>query len=176
MHTEIERKFLVTDSLFKEQAVRTMNIRQGYVGTPSGKGEARVSIRDERAWVIIKSNDRLSRLEYEIPIPKKDAEELLARTCGRIIHKTRYIIPAQSDMLKWEVDEFHGEDEGLIIAEIELPTEDTQFDKPQWLGEEVTQDTTYYNSTLSKTSWKAIQKSRAEAKAWDDWRDSLVRK
>ena len=75
-----------------------------------------------------------------------------------------------------EVDEFHGEDEGLIIAEIELPSEDTQFDKPQWLGKEVTQDTTYYNSTLSKTSWKAIQKSYAEAKAWDDWRDSLVKK
>lgn len=92
MHTEIERKFLVTNSLFMEQAVRIMNIRQGYIGTP-GKGEARVSIRDEKAWVVIKSNDRLSRLEYEIPIPKKDAEELLARTCGRIIHKTRYIIP-----------------------------------------------------------------------------------
>lgn len=114
-------------------------------------------------------------MEYEIPIPKKDAEELLKRTCGRIIHKTRYIIPATSGMLKWEVDEFHGEDEGLIIAEIELPSEDTQFDKPQWLGKEVTQDTTYYNSTLSKTSWKAIQKSYAKAKAWDDWRDSLVK-
>lgn len=175
MHTEIERKFLVTNSLFMEQAVRIMNIKQGYIGTPS-KGEARVSIRDNKAWVMIKSNNKLSRLEYEIPIPKEDAEKLLAETCGRIITKTRYIIPAKTDMLKWEVDEFHGEDEGLIIAEIELPTEDTQFDKPQWLGEEVTQDTTYYNSTLSKTSWKAIQKSYAEAKAWDDWRDSLVRK
>lgn len=159
MQTEIERKFLTTSSLFKEQAVRVMDIHQGYIGTTS-KGEARVSIRDEKAWVIVKSNERLSRLEYEIPIPKKDAEELLKRTCG---------------MLKWEVDEFHGEDEGLIIAEIELPSEDTQFDKPQWLGKEVTQDTTYYNSTLSKTSWKAIQKSYAEAKAWDDWRDSLVK-
>lgn len=148
MQTEIERKFITTSSLFKEQAVRVMNIQQGYIGTTS-KGEARVSIRD--------------------------AEELLKRTCGRIIHKTRYIIPATSGMLKWEVDEFHGEDEGLIIAEIELPSEDTQFDKPQWLGKEVTQDTTYYNSTLSKTSWKAIQKSYAEAKAWDDWRDSLVK-
>lgn len=86
------------------------------------------------------------------------------------------LVPATSGMLKWEVDEFHGEDEGLIIAEIELPSEDTQFDKPQWLGKEVTQDTTYYNSTLSKTSWKAIQKSYAEAKAWEDWRDSLVKK
>lgn len=160
MQTEIERKFLTTSSLFKEQAVRVMDIHQGYIGTTS-KGEARVSIRDEKAWIIVKSNERLSRLEYEIPIPKKDAEELLKRTCGRIIHKTRYIIPATSGMLKWEVDEFHGED--------------TQFDKPQWLGEEVTQDTTYYNSTLSKTSWKAIQKSYAEAKAWDDWRDSLVK-
>lgn len=148
MQTEIERKFITTSSLFKEQAVRVMNIQQGYIGTTS-KGEARVSIRD--------------------------AEELLKRTCSRIIHKTRYIIPATSGMLKWEVDEFHGEDEGLIIAEIELPSEDTQFDKPQWLGKEVTQDTTYYNSTLSKTSWKAIQKSYAEAKAWDDWRDSLVK-
>ena len=114
MQTEIERKFLTTSSLFKEQAVRVMDIHQGYIGTTS-KGEARVSIRDE----------------------------------------------------------FHGEDEGLIIAEIELPSEDTQFDKPQWLGKEVTQDTTYYNSTLSKTSWKAIQKSYAEA--WEDWRDSLVK-
>lgn len=175
MQTEIERKFLTTSSLFKEQAVRVMNIQQGYIGTTS-KGEARVSIRDEKAWVIIKSNDRLSRLEYEIPIPKKDAEELLARTCGRIIHKTRYIIPAQSDMLKWEVDEFHGEDEGLIIAEIELPTEDTQFDKPQWLGEEVTDNSIYYNSSLSERPWKVIQKSYAEAKAWDEWRDSLVKR
>ena len=167
MQTEIERKFLTTSSLFKEQAVRVMNIQQGYIGTTS-KGEARVSIRDEKAWIIVKSNERLSRLEYEIPIPKKDAEELLKRTCGRIIHKTRYIIPATSGMLKWEVDEFHGEDEGLIIAEIELPSEDTQFDKPQWLGKEVTQDTTYYNSTLSKTSWKAIQKSYAEAIQFED--------
>lgn len=127
MQTEIERKFLTTSSLFKEQAVRVMNIQQGYIGTTS-KGEARVSIRDEKAWIIVKSNERLSRLEYEIPIPKKDAEELLKRTCGRIIHKTRYIIPATSGMLKWEVDEFHGEDEGLIIAEIELPSEDTQFE------------------------------------------------
>ena len=76
MQTEIERKFLTTSSLFKEQAVRVMDIHQGYIGTTS-KGEARVSIRDEKAWVIVKSNERLSRLEYEIPIPKKDAEELL---------------------------------------------------------------------------------------------------
>lgn len=157
MKDSLKTFFVITSSLFKEQAVRVMNIQQGYIGTTS-KGEARVSIRDEKAWIIVKSNERLSRLEYEIPIPKKDAEELLKRTCG---------------MLKWEVDEFHGE--GLIIAEIELPSEDTQFDKPQWLGKEVTQDTTYYNSTLSKTSWKAIQKSYAEAKAWDDWRDSLVK-
>lgn len=175
MQIEIERKFLTTNSLFKEQAVRVMNIQQGYIGT-SSNGEARVSIRDEKAWIIIKSNGRLARLEYEIPIPKKDAEELLKFTCDRVIYKTRYIIPAGSGMLKWEVDEFHGEDDGLIIAEIELPRKDMPFDKPQWLGKEVTQDTAYYNSTLSKTPWKAVQKSRAEAKAWDDWRDSLVKK
>lgn len=175
MQTEIERKFLTTNSLFKEQAVRVVDIRQGYIGV-TDKGEARVSIRDEKAWIIVKSNERLSRLEYEIPIPKKDAEELLSFTCDRVIHKTRYIIPCEDSMLKWEVDEFHGEDEGLIIAEIELPRKDMLFEKPQWLGKEVTQDTTYYNSTLSKTSWKVIQQKRAEYKAWDDWRDSLVRK
>lgn len=82
MHTEIERKFIVTDSTFKQSAVRIMDIRQGYVGT-SSNGEARVSIRDEKAWVIIKSNGCLARLEYEIPIPKKDAEELLSFTCDR---------------------------------------------------------------------------------------------
>lgn len=161
--------------VFVEDYCKDSDIRQGYVGT-SSNGEARVSIRDEKAWVIIKSNGCLARLEYEIPIPKKDAEELLSFTCDRVIHKTRYIIPCEDSMLKWEVDEFHGEDEGLIIAEIELPRKDMPFEKPQWLGKEVTQDTTYYNSTLSKTSWKAIQKSRAEAKAWDDWRDSLVKK
>lgn len=175
MHTEIERKFLVTNSLFKEQAVRTMKIRQGYIGTP-GKGEARVSIRDNKAWVMIKSNTKLSRLEYEIPIPKEDAEKLLVETCGRIISKTRYIIPSESDMLKWEVDEFHGEDEGLILAEIELPSEDTIFDKPDWIGVEVTDDSNFYNSSLSKKSYGDIQQSIMEAKAWDAWRDSLVKR
>lgn len=173
MHTEIERKFLVTNSLFMEQAVRIMNIRQGYVGTPR-KGEARVSIRDDKAWVMIKSANKLSRLEYEIPIPKEDAEKLLAETCGRIISKTRYIIP--EGVFKWEVDVFHGEDEGLILAEIELPSEDTIFGKPDWIGEEVTDNSIYYNSSLSERSWKAIQKSYAEAKAWDEWRDSLVKR
>lgn len=173
MHTEIERKFLTTNSLFMEQAVRVMNIRQGYVGTP-GKGEARVSIRDNKAWVMIKSNNRLSRLEYEIPIPKEDAEKLLAETCGRVISKTRYIIP--EGKLKWEVDVFHGEDEGLVLAEIELPSEDTVFSKPDWIGKEVTDDSIYYNSSLSERSWKAIQKSYAEAKAYEDWRDSLVKR
>lgn len=175
MHTEIERKFLVSSSLFKEQAVRTMNIRQGYIGTP-GKGEARVSIRDNKAWIIVKSTSRLSRLEYEISIPKEDAEKLLTETCGRIISKTRYIVPAESGMLKWEVDVFHGEDEGLILAEIELPSKDTIFEKPDWVGKEVTDNSIYYNSSLSERSWKAIQKSYAEAKAWEDWRDSLVKR
>lgn len=116
MHTEIERKFIVTDSTFKQSAVRIMDIRQGYVGT-SSNGEARVSIRDEKAWVIIKSNGCLARLEYEIPIPKKDAEELLSFTCDRVIHKTRYIIPCEDSMLKWEVDEFLGGDTIVISYE-----------------------------------------------------------
>lgn len=174
MHTEIERKFLVTNSLFKEQAVRIMDLRQGYIGL-SNKGEARVSIRDQKAWVIIKNLGTLSRFEYEIPIPKEDAETLLKSVCGRIIHKTRYIIPSETPCLKWEVDVFHGEDEGLTLAEIELPTEDTHFEMPSWIGKEVTDDYLYYNSTLATSDYNTLISKRKEAEAWDNWRDSLVK-
>lgn len=174
MQTEIERKFLTSSSLFKKQAVRTMDLRQGYIGCPAD-GEARVSIRDQKAWVIIKSQGRLSRLEYELPIPKEDAEILLKEVCGRIIHKTRYIVPSETDMLKWEVDVFHGVDDGLILAEIELPSEDTHFELPSWIGKEVTDDYLYYNSTLATSDYNTLISKRKEAEAWDSWRDSLVK-
>lgn len=172
IHTEIERKFLVTNSLFKEQAVRIMDLRQGYIGCPID-GEARVSIRDQKAWVIIKNQGKLSRLEYELPIPKEDAETLLKEVCGRVIHKTRYIIPAGT--LKWEVDVFHGVDDGLVLAEIELPSEDTHFEIPSWIGKEVTDDYLYYNSTLATSDYNTLISKRKEAEAWDSWRDSLVK-
>lgn len=172
IHTEVERKFLVTNSLFKEQAVRIMDLRQGYIGCPTN-GEARVSIRDQKAWVIIKNQGKLSRLEYELPIPKEDAETLLKEVCGRVIHKTRYIIP--TDSLKWEVDVFHGVDNGLILAEIELPSEDTHFEIPSWIGKEVTDDYLYYNSTLATSDYNTLISKRKEAEAWDNWRDSLVK-
>lgn len=173
MHTEIERKFLVTSSLFKEQATRIMDLRQGYIGSPTN-GEARIAIRDQKAWVIIKESGKLSRIEYELPIPKEDAEVLLNTVCGRVIHKTRYIIPS-GIQLKWEVDVFHGLDNGLILAEIELPTEDTHFEMPSWIGEEVTDDCLYYNSTLATSNYNALISRRRINAAWDSWRDSLVK-
>lgn len=109
MHTEIERKFIVTDSTFKQSAVRIMDIRQGYVGT-SSNGEARVSIRDEKAWVIIKSNGCLARLEYEIPIPNMYIETLegtMKASVGDYIIKgvNREFYPCKPDIFEKTYEE-----------------------------------------------------------------------
>lgn len=169
---EVERKYLVKNNSYKMQAQRAGLIVQGYLGD-NPLSETRIAIRDNHGWLFIKAKGTLSRFEWQQEIPLYEAQELL-KFCPNIIRKVRYIVYHMGN--KWEIDEFLGENEGLVIAEIELPSEATQFDKPQWLGKEVTQDTTYYNSTLSKTSWKEIQKQHVEAKAWDDWRDSLVKK
>lgn len=148
-HQEIERKFLVSGSSYKNLATRVMNIKQAYIGAAL-KGEARVSIRDDKAWIIIKSaTARLSRFEYEVPISVEDAESIISNACGEMISKTRYIIPID-DNVKAEVDEFHGSLSGLVIAEVELPSENYEFDKPSFFGREVTGNSAYYNHNLAK--------------------------
>lgn len=148
-HQEIEKKFLVSSSSYRGLATRVMHIRQAYIGHPL-EGEARVSIRDDKAWIIIKSaTARISRFEYEVPISVEDAEEIISNACGKIISKTRYIIPL-GENLKAEIDEFHGDLSGLVIAEVELPSEDYEFDKPSFFGREVTGNSTYYNHNLAK--------------------------
>lgn len=149
MATETERKFLVTGE-FQSAATRKIEITQGYLSVDPMK-TIRIRISDERSYITIKSPRKtgsLSRGEWEFEIPVEDARELL-EIClpGRVV-KTRYIVPAGKH--NYEVDVFHEKNEGLIIAEIELNSEDEEYEKPSWLGREVTGDPRYYNSMLIK--------------------------
>lgn len=150
---EIERKFLVKAD-FKNHVVKQYRIIQGFLSTVPER-TVRVRILDEKAFITVKGKGNKSgttRFEWEKEIPLSDAKDLLQICEPTIIDKTRYIIPAEGEVenLFFEVDEFHKENKGLLVAEIELPTENTKFIKPKWLGEEVTGISKYYNSMLSK--------------------------
>lgn len=150
---EIERKFTVSNNDFKKEAYEIREIRQGLLNS-HGKNEIRVTIRGPHAWICVKSNEnKMSRFEWEKEIPVKEAEILLTHCDSRIISKTRYLILSGEGLI-WEVDEFHGDDEGLIIAEIEVPDKDYEIELPSWIDEEVTGNRKYYNHTLSIVSWK----------------------
>ncbi|WP_372766183.1 CYTH domain-containing protein [Lutibacter sp.] len=149
MTKEIERKFLVTGD-FKKQAVKSYKIAQGYLSTVPER-TVRVRIRDHQGFITIKGISNASgttRFEWEMEIPVNEAENLLLLCEPKIIEKIRHIIPA-NDNLYFEVDEFFGENKGLIISEIELPNENTEFTKPSWLGKEVTGQLKYYNASLA---------------------------
>lgn len=150
MMQEIERKFLVAGD-FKKQAVKSHKIVQGFLSTVPER-TVRVRIRDHQGFITIKgigNASGTSRFEWEKEIPVNDAENLLLLCEPTVIEKIRHIVPA-NDKLYFEVDEFFGENKGLIIAEIELPHENTEFKKPSWLGEEVTGQLQYYNASLAK--------------------------
>ena len=147
MPQEIERKFLVTGD-FRPHAIRTARIVQGYICTVPER-TVRIRINDDKGYITIKgstSANGRSRYEWEKEIPVSEAEELILLCEPGIIDKTRYFIPFGEHL--FEVDQFHGENEGLIIAEIELQTEDESFERPAWLGTEVTNDARYYNASL----------------------------
>lgn len=154
MHTETERKFLVLSDAFKAQAVAFHRIKQGYIARDNGNS-VRVRIKDNIGILTIKgpSADDISRTEWEIEIPLADAEALLKLCHGGIIDKTRYIVPEAPGRV-FEVDEFYGDNEGLVMAEIELENASDPFEKPSWLGREVTGDRHYYNSYLSLHPYK----------------------
>jgi adenylate cyclase len=151
---EIERKFLVTSEAFKNEAHKRTRIVQGFLNTnPERTVRIRIQGNDGFLTVKGKSNQSgLSRFEWEKQISLAEAEELLHLCEPGIIEKTRYEI-ANGDHT-FEVDDFKGENEGLIIAEIELGSETEPFSKPAWLGKEVTGDVKYYNSNLSKNPFK----------------------
>jgi CYTH domain-containing protein len=149
MAIERERKFLVKGS-FQHLAVKIVQIRQAYLLTDPKK-TIRLRITDEKAVVTIKSNipaDSFSRMEWEFEIPPGDAEEMMKICIPGKIDKTRYYVPIGKHT--YEVDVFHDKNEGLVIAEIELSSESEAFEKPEWLGEEVTGNPAYYNSNLIK--------------------------
>jgi len=155
MGTEIERKFLVHSDAWREGA-KPMECAQGYLaaGPPVS---VRVRIMDGRAMLNIKTATlSLTRAEYEYEIPMNDAREMIDKLCtGSVIKKSRHLIPFAGNT--WEVDEFHGDNEGLVVAEIELDAEDASFEKPSWAGEEVSHDPRYLNSHLSQNpycNWK----------------------
>lgn len=150
MTQEIERKFLVKGD-FKKFATKHYKISQGFLSTVPER-TVRVRLKDEKGYITVKGIGNFSgttRFEWEKEISKTEAENLLQLCEPTIIEKTRYIIPANKELF-FEVDLFLGANKGLQIAEIELPHEDTFFTKPNWLGEEVTGTSRYYNSALSK--------------------------
>ena len=149
MAQEIERKFLVTNDTYKQSAVSHQRIIQGYISREK-TGTVRIRIAEDRAYLTIKGKPaagHFARYEWEKEIDVNDAKELIKLCQGTIIDKTRWIVPWQ-DGLKWEVDEFHGKYEGLVIAEIELIREDQDFTKPTFIGEEVTHNPRYYNANM----------------------------
>ena len=154
---EIERKFLVVSEDYKHEAVSSSQIIQGFLNTDPER-TVRIRIRDKEANLTIKGKSNEAgtiRNEWEIAIGYEMARELLAISEGPVIEKIRYLVPKGDHT--FEVDKFCGDNEGLVIAELELDEEDEEYYSPQWLGREVTGEIKYYNSQLSKTPYKEWQ-------------------
>ncbi|WP_299521521.1 CYTH domain-containing protein [Winogradskyella sp.] len=154
MAEEIERKFLVTSEKFKEEALKSYVIKQGFLNTHKER-TVRIRLKEDTGYITVKgksSDDGLSRFEWEKEISKQEAESLLELREKPIIDKIRYEVKSGDHI--FEIDEFFGDNEGLIIAEIELQSKEEAFEKPKWLGKEVTGDIRYYNSQLSKQPYK----------------------
>ena len=151
---EIERKFLVLSNVFKSEAFEQNRIVQGYLSS-NPERTVRVRVKGDKGFLTVKgkgSESGMSRLEWEKEITVNEAEQLLSISEKGVIDKIRYEIKIGSHV--YEVDVFSGENEGLIIAEIELTSESESFEKPDWLGQEVTNDEKYYNAYLSKNPYK----------------------
>jgi adenylate cyclase len=152
---EIERKFLVTSLDFKNQAFKKNRIIQGFLNTHKER-TVRVRLKEDSGFITVKGqsdNDGLTRFEWEKEISKHEAESLLKLCEPGVIDKTRYEVKIDKHL--FEVDVFNGENEGLIIAELELKNINEVFTKPHWIGEEVTGNIKYYNSQLSKQPYKS---------------------
>ena len=153
MAKEIERKFLVNGD-FKSEAFTSIRIIQGYLSSVPER-TVRVRVKGDKGFITIKgigNASGITRYEWEKEIPVEDVKELLLICEPGVIDKTRYLVKAGE--YTFEVDEFHGDNEGLIVAEVELPDENAPFERPDWLGEEVTGDSRYYNAALSVNPFK----------------------
>jgi len=154
MAVEIERKYLVDNDKWKDHIEAETTIRQAYLATVA-KSSIRVRICQGRAWLNIKgATVGIRRREYEYEIPLADAEEMIAELRdGAVIHKVRYKVRSGDHL--WDLDLFHGENAGLVVAEIELQREDEPFVLPEWAGAEVSGDSRYYNASLVKYPYRA---------------------
>ncbi|WP_045470372.1 CYTH domain-containing protein [Winogradskyella sp. PG-2] len=151
---EIERKFLVKTNTYRSESHNNYSIKQGFLNSHAER-TVRIRIKKDIGYITVKgksSQNGLSRFEWEKEISKTDAESLLQLCEDGIIDKIRYEVNVGNHT--FEVDEFFGDSEGLIIAEVELNTENEIFEKPTWLGKEVTGDVRYYNTQLSKIPFK----------------------
>lgn len=161
---EIERKFLVhkRDGEYKKQAYSSSRIKQGYICSGHGR-TVRVRVRDEKGYLTIKgpsSHGGMTRYEFEKEITLDEAEHLMSLCEPGIIDKTRYLV--KSGDHTFEVDEFYGENDGLVMAEVELHSEDEAYDKPNFIAEEVTGDKRFYNSYLRKMPFSVWRKELPE--------------
>ena len=155
MAQEIERKFLVEGDAYRALAFDSSRISQGYISSGNGR-TVRVRIRDERGYLTIKgpsADGGLSRYEFETEIAMADARDLLALCEPGVIEKTRFLVRAADGHI-FEVDEFYGDNEGLVMAEVELTAPDEPFKKPDFIGKEVTGDRRYYNSHLRRYPYR----------------------
>ncbi|APG60725.1 CYTH domain-containing protein [Christiangramia salexigens] len=152
--TEIERKFLVEGDTFKKEATKKLYFVQAYLNTDPDR-TIRIRITDDNAFITIKgrsSSNGLSRYEWEKEIDVNEAKELLNLCEDGKIEKYRYLVPKGDHI--FEVDEFHGDNEGLVLAEVELGSEEEDFEKPRWIKQEVTGNSAYYNSSLISNPFK----------------------
>ena len=150
MAIEIERKFLIRNDTWKLATKTSIDIKQGYLSLEKNC-TVRVRCTNDQAFLTIKGKTSgISRKEFEYVIPREEADEILNSMCvGYIISKTRHIIELSGH--RWEIDEFFGDNSGLVLAEIELQAEEEAFNKPSWLGKEVSKDPKYFNANLIKT-------------------------
>lgn len=149
MAIEIERKFLLLNDNWRTEVFKSINYRQGYLNSDASSS-VRIRVSDETAKINIKSATIGSqRSEYEYDIPAVDAHEMLSALCHQpLVEKTRHLVKIGKHT--WEIDEYKGDNQGLIVAEIELSAVDEVFEKPEWVGLDVTEDIRYYNNQLSK--------------------------
>ena len=155
MGIEIEHKFLVRDDRWRQRVERSVRMRQGYL-TSDARCSVRVRVAGGQGFLNIKSGTLgIRRSEYEYPIPLAEAEEILDALCEKpLLEKIRHFV--SHDQHVWEIDEFAGDNAGLIVAEVELSRPDEPFARPDWLGEDVSLDIRYYNSQLARrpyTTW-----------------------
>lgn len=164
-HYETERKFLVVGE-FKSLSYNATRIQQGYISSCNGR-TVRVRIRGEKGFLTIKGPSGiggLTRYEFDTEIPLEDACDLMRICEPGIIDKTRYLVKSPDGKHVWEIDEFYGDNEGLVLAEIELSREDEEFMKPEFIGREVTGDRRFYNSHMRNNPYKLWKEEILEVK------------